>query len=52
VVRAGISARRERAISRSLADVIEAVGARRPADPLKAATLRLVEATGRGVGNW
>ena len=42
VVRAGISARRERAISRSLADVIEAVGARRQADPLKVATLRLV----------
>ena len=42
VVRAGISARRERAISRSLADVIEAVGARRQGDPLKVATLRLV----------
>ena len=42
VVRAGISARRERTISRSLADVIEAVGARRQADPLKVATLRLV----------
>ena len=41
-MRAGISARRERAISRSLADVIEAVGARRQADPLKVATLRLV----------
>ena len=42
VVRAGISALRERAISRSLAEVIEAVGARRQADPLKVATLRLV----------
>ena len=42
VVRAGISARRERAISRSLADVVEAVGARRQGDPLKVATLRLV----------
>jgi DNA-binding CsgD family transcriptional regulator len=42
VVRAGISARRERAVSRSLADVIEAVGARRQADPLKVATWRLV----------
>jgi DNA-binding CsgD family transcriptional regulator len=42
VVRAGISARRERTISRSLADVLEAVGARRQGDPLKVATLRLV----------
>ncbi|MCW2521772.1 MAG: transcriptional regulator, LuxR family, partial [Frankiales bacterium] len=42
VVRAGISARRERIISRSLADVMEAVGARRTADPLKVASLRLV----------
>jgi DNA-binding CsgD family transcriptional regulator len=42
VVRAGISARRERAISRSLAEVIEADGARRQGDPLKVATLRLV----------
>ncbi len=42
VVRAGISALRERAVSRSLADVIEAVGARRQADPLKVATWRLV----------
>jgi DNA-binding CsgD family transcriptional regulator len=41
VVRAGISALRERTISRSLADVLEAVGARRQADPLKVATLRL-----------
>ena len=42
VVRAGISARREQTISRSLADVLEAVGARRQGDPLKVATLRLV----------
>jgi DNA-binding CsgD family transcriptional regulator len=42
VVRAGISALRERAVSRSLADIIEAVGARRQADPLKMATWRLV----------
>jgi DNA-binding CsgD family transcriptional regulator len=42
VVRAGISARRERAVSRSLAEVIEAVGARRQGDPLKVATWRLV----------
>jgi DNA-binding CsgD family transcriptional regulator len=42
VVRAGISALRERAISRSLADVIEAVGARRQADLLKVATWRVV----------
>jgi len=41
-VRAGISALRERAISRSLADMIEADGARRPTDPLKVATWRLV----------
>ena len=41
-MRAGISALRERAISRSLAEVIEAAGARRQADPLKVATLRLV----------
>ena len=42
VVRAGISARREQAISRSLADVIEADDARGQADHLKVATLRLV----------
>jgi DNA-binding CsgD family transcriptional regulator len=42
VVRAGISALRERDISRSLADVIEAVGARRQGDLLRVATLRLV----------
>jgi DNA-binding CsgD family transcriptional regulator len=42
VVRTGISVRRERTISRSLADAIEAAGARRQADPLKVATLRLV----------
>jgi DNA-binding CsgD family transcriptional regulator len=42
VVRAGISALRERTISRSLAEVIEAVGARRQGDPLKVATWRLV----------
>jgi DNA-binding CsgD family transcriptional regulator/RecA/RadA recombinase len=42
VVRAGISARRERTISLSLADVLEAVGARRQGDPLKVATWRLV----------
>jgi DNA-binding CsgD family transcriptional regulator len=41
VVRAGISARREQTISRSLADVIEAVGTRRQGDPLKVATFRL-----------
>lgn len=41
VVRAGISARRERTISLSLAGVLEAVGARRQGDPLKVATLRL-----------
>jgi hypothetical protein len=38
VVRAGLSARRERAISRSLAEVIEAVGARRRADLLRVAS--------------
>jgi len=42
VVRAGISALRERAVSRSLAEVIEAVGARRQGDLLKVATLRLM----------
>lgn len=42
VVRVGISSRRERAISRSLADVIGAVGAGGPSDPLKVASLRLV----------
>ena len=42
VVRAGISALRQRAISRSLADVVEALGGRRQGDPLKVATLRLV----------
>jgi DNA-binding CsgD family transcriptional regulator len=42
VVRAGISARRERSLSRSLADVLETVGARRQGDPLKVATWRLV----------
>ena len=42
VVRAGISALRERAVSRSLAEVIEAVGARRQGDPLKVASWRLV----------
>jgi DNA-binding CsgD family transcriptional regulator len=42
VVRASISPRRQQAISRSLAEVIEAAGARRQADPLKVATLRLV----------
>ena len=47
VVRAGISARREQTISRSLAEVIEAVGARRQEDPLKVATLRLVGGGGR-----
>jgi hypothetical protein len=42
VVRVRISARRERAISGSLAEVTEAVGARRQGDPLKVATWRLV----------
>jgi DNA-binding CsgD family transcriptional regulator len=42
VVHAGMSALRERAVSRSLAEVIEAVGARRQGDSLKVATLRLV----------
>jgi DNA-binding CsgD family transcriptional regulator len=42
VVRAGISALRERAVSRSLAEVIEAVGEGRQADPLKVAAWRLV----------
>ena len=42
VVRTAISALSERAISRSLADVIEAVGARRHGDTLKVATWRLV----------
>jgi DNA-binding CsgD family transcriptional regulator len=42
VVRAAISALRERAISRSLADVIEVFAARRHGDPLKVATWRLV----------
>ena len=42
VIVRGISARREQAISRSLAEVIEAVGVRRQPDPLKVATLRLV----------
>ena len=42
MVRAGISARREQAISRSLAEVIEADRARGQGDPLKVAALRLV----------
>jgi DNA-binding CsgD family transcriptional regulator len=42
VVRAGISARRERASSLSLAHMLESAGARRQGDPLKVATLRLV----------
>ena len=46
VVRAGIGALRERTVSRSLADVIEAVGARRQGDPLKVATWRLVSGGG------
>ena len=46
VVRAGISARRARTISRSLADVIEAVGTRREGDPLKVATFRLAGGDG------
>jgi hypothetical protein len=47
VVRASVSALRERAVSPLLADVIEAVGARRQADRLKVATLRLVGGGGR-----
>jgi len=46
VVRVGISALRERTISRTLAEVIEALGARRQGDPLKVATLRLVSGGG------
>ncbi len=42
VVRNGISALRVRTLSRSLADVIEAVGEQRQGDLLKVATLRLV----------
>ena len=42
VVRAGISARRERAIARTLADVIEPVSQGGQGDLLKVATLRLV----------
>lgn len=42
VVRAGISALRERDISRALAEVTEAIGARRQGDLLKVATWRLV----------
>jgi DNA-binding CsgD family transcriptional regulator len=42
VVRAGISALRERAITRSLADVIEAAGARRREDTLRLASLHLM----------
>ncbi|MCW2548601.1 MAG: transcriptional regulator, LuxR family [Mycobacterium sp.] len=42
VVGAGISARRERILARSLAEVIEAVGAHRKGDRLKVASLRLV----------
>ena len=42
VVRSGISALRVRTLSRSLADVIEAVGEQRQGDLLKVATLRLV----------
>ena len=41
-MRAGISALRERAISRSLADATEALGARRQGDPLNVATWRLM----------
>ena len=42
VVRAGLSALRERALTRSLAEVIEATGARRREDTLRLASLRLV----------
>ena len=42
VVRVGISARRERAIARSLADVIEAARGDHPGDSLFVASLRLV----------
>ncbi len=42
VVRAGISARREQAISRLLAEVLEADRGRGQGDPLKVAALRLV----------
>jgi DNA-binding CsgD family transcriptional regulator len=41
VVRAGISALRERGIARSLAEVIEAAGGRRREDTLRLASLRL-----------
>jgi DNA-binding CsgD family transcriptional regulator len=42
VVRAGLSALRERALTRSLAEVIEMTGARRREDTLRLASLRLV----------
>jgi DNA-binding CsgD family transcriptional regulator len=41
VVRAGVSALRERALTRSLAEVIETTGARRREDTLRLASLRL-----------
>src|SRR6202035_5165053 len=41
VVRVGVSALRERALTRSLAEVIEATGARRRGDTLRLAALRL-----------
>jgi hypothetical protein len=46
VVRAGISALRERRIARSLAEVIEAAGGRRREDTLRLATLRLAAGGG------
>jgi DNA-binding CsgD family transcriptional regulator len=42
VVRAGISAIREREMARALADAMESAGARRPEDMLRLAALRLV----------
>jgi DNA-binding CsgD family transcriptional regulator len=46
VVRAGISALRERRIARSLAEVIEAAGGRRREDTLRLASLRLMAGGG------
>ena len=46
VVRAGISALRERGIARSLAEVIEAAGGRRREDTLRLASLRLASGGG------
>jgi hypothetical protein len=48
VVRAGISALRERALNRSLAEVLETTGGRRREDTLRLASLRLAGGGGSG----